>query len=81
MTRKSSNENRYEQQRVFCVVADCDLVALLDDDSGMDLLVSGKIISLDLPIRDVYKKVWLAGHSEVKGLLLLLLAFSRVNQF
>lgn len=34
-------------------------MALLDDDSGMELLVCNKIISLDLPVADVYKKVWL----------------------
>ena len=39
--------------------SDCELVALLDDDSGMELLVCNKIISLDLPVADVYKKVWL----------------------
>lgn len=39
--------------------SDCELVALLDDDSGMELLVCNKIISLDLPVAEVYKKVWL----------------------
>ena len=37
---------------------DCELVALLEDDSGMELLVCNKIISLDLPVKDVYKKIW-----------------------
>ncbi|XP_039612074.1 E3 ubiquitin-protein ligase UBR4 isoform X4 [Polypterus senegalus] len=40
------------------ICQDCDLVALLEDDSGMELLVNNKIISLDLPIAEVYKKVW-----------------------
>ena len=31
----------------------------MEDDNGMELLVNNKIISLDLPVRDVFKKVWL----------------------
>jgi hypothetical protein len=41
------------------ICTDCELIALLEDDNGMELLVNNKIISLDLPVRDVYKKVWL----------------------
>ena len=40
------------------ICTDCELVALLDDDTGMELLVKNKIISLDLPVKEVYKKVW-----------------------
>ncbi|KAF7239331.1 E3 ubiquitin-protein ligase UBR4 [Varanus komodoensis] len=40
------------------ICQDCDLVALLEDDSGMELLVNNKIISLDLPVAEVYRKVW-----------------------
>lgn len=40
--------------------ADCELIALLEDDTGMELLVCNKIISLDLPVKDVYKKIWCA---------------------
>uniref|UniRef100_A0A672LJA4 Ubiquitin protein ligase E3 component n-recognin 4 n=1 Tax=Sinocyclocheilus grahami TaxID=75366 RepID=A0A672LJA4_SINGR len=40
------------------ICQDCDLVALLEDDSGMELLVNNKIISLDLSVAEVYKKVW-----------------------
>ncbi|XP_031553032.1 E3 ubiquitin-protein ligase UBR4-like isoform X2 [Actinia tenebrosa] len=40
------------------ICTDCELVALLEDDSGMELLINNKIISLDLPVKDVYKKVW-----------------------
>ncbi|XP_063293132.1 E3 ubiquitin-protein ligase UBR4 isoform X8 [Pelobates fuscus] len=40
------------------ICQDCDLVALLEDDSGMELLVNNKIIHLDLPVAEVYKKVW-----------------------
>ena len=39
---------------------DCELVALLEDDTGMELLVCNKIISLDLPVKEVYKKIWCA---------------------
>jgi E3 ubiquitin-protein ligase UBR4 len=49
------------------ICQDCELVALLEDDSGMELLVNNKIISLDLPVKEVYKKIWLgeSGHQEV----------------
>lgn len=40
------------------ICRDCELVALLEDDNGMELLVNNKIISLDLPVKDVYHKVW-----------------------
>ncbi|CAL1532573.1 unnamed protein product [Lymnaea stagnalis] len=46
------------------ICTDCELVALLDDDTGMELLVNKKIISLDLPVKDVYKKIWLPEHGE-----------------
>lgn len=42
------------------ICTDCELVALLEDDNGMELLVNNKIISLDLPVKEIYKKVWLA---------------------
>ena len=41
------------------ICTDCELVALLEDDNGMELLVNNKIMSLDLPVKDVYQKVWL----------------------
>ncbi|XP_071445233.1 E3 ubiquitin-protein ligase UBR4 isoform X2 [Hetaerina americana] len=49
------------------ICVDCELVALLEDDNGMELLVNNKIISLDLPVREVFKKVWLGegGEGEV----------------
>uniref|UniRef100_A0A0P4VZ39 E3 ubiquitin ligase UBR4 C-terminal domain-containing protein n=1 Tax=Scylla olivacea TaxID=85551 RepID=A0A0P4VZ39_SCYOL len=46
------------------ICQDCELVALLEEDSGMELLVCNKIILLDLPVKEVYKKVWLAENSE-----------------
>lgn len=46
------------------ICTDCELVALLEDDNGMELLVQNKIISLDLPVKEVYKKVWLTEGGE-----------------
>nr|XP_006813905.1 PREDICTED: E3 ubiquitin-protein ligase UBR4 [Saccoglossus kowalevskii] len=40
------------------ICQDCELIALLEDDNGMELLVQNKIISLDLPVKEVYKKIW-----------------------
>ncbi len=44
------------------ICTDCELIALLEDDNGMELLVNNKIISLDLPVRDVFKKVTNNSH-------------------
>ncbi|KAJ8682718.1 hypothetical protein QAD02_018510 [Eretmocerus hayati] len=46
------------------ICQDCELVALLEDDNGMELLVNNKIISLDLPVREVYKKIWVLEGGE-----------------
>ncbi|XP_014258727.1 E3 ubiquitin-protein ligase UBR4 isoform X2 [Cimex lectularius] len=46
------------------ICQDCELVALLEDDNGMELLVNNKIISLDLPVKEVYKKIWIAEGGE-----------------
>ena len=48
------------------ICRDCELVALLEDDNGMELLVNNKIISLDLPVKDVYQKVWLPEAQEAE---------------
>ncbi|XP_054720473.1 E3 ubiquitin-protein ligase UBR4-like [Uloborus diversus] len=50
------------------ICQDCELVALLEDDSGMELLVNNKIINLDLPIKDVYRKVWCAENNESEAM-------------
>ncbi|KAF5286898.1 hypothetical protein FQA39_LY00431 [Lamprigera yunnana] len=50
------------------ICQDCELVALLEDDNGMELLVNNKIMSLDLPVKDVYKKVWLLEGGEVDSM-------------
>ncbi|KAK0172054.1 hypothetical protein PV328_005423 [Microctonus aethiopoides] len=46
------------------ICQDCELVALLEDDNGMELLVNNKIISLDLAVREVYKKIWVHEGGE-----------------
>ncbi|XP_022084216.1 E3 ubiquitin-protein ligase UBR4-like isoform X1 [Acanthaster planci] len=40
------------------ICRDCELIALLEDDTGMELLVNNKIISLDLPVKYIYQKIW-----------------------
>jgi hypothetical protein len=40
------------------ICASLDMHGLCDDDYGMELLVAGRIMSLDLPIGDVYEHVW-----------------------
>lgn len=42
------------------ICQECELVSLLEDDSSLELLVNNKIMSLDLPVKDVYKKIVLA---------------------
>lgn len=41
-----------------------DLLGLLEDDYGMELLVAGNIISLDLSIAQVYELVWRKSNSH-----------------
>lgn len=41
-----------------------DLLGLLEDDFGMELLVAGNIISLDLSIAQVYEQVWRKSNSH-----------------
>lgn len=50
------------------ICQDCELVALLEDDNGMELLVNNKIISLDLPVKDVYRKVWCVENNESEAM-------------
>lgn len=48
------------------ICQDCELVALLEDDSGMELLVCNKIISLDLPVKEVDDMIFVTfGYSLV----------------
>ncbi len=39
------------------ICRDLDLGGLIEDDNGMELLVGGSIIKLDLPIVGVYEQV------------------------
>ena len=41
------------------ICQDCELIALLEDENGIELLVTNKIVNLKLSVRDVDKKVWL----------------------
>lgn len=50
------------------ICQDCELLALLEDDSSMELLVSNKIICLDLPVKDVYKRIWCAENHESEAM-------------
>uniref|UniRef100_A0A0K0D9G1 UBR-type domain-containing protein n=1 Tax=Angiostrongylus cantonensis TaxID=6313 RepID=A0A0K0D9G1_ANGCA len=40
------------------ICRDTEMIALMEDDNGMELLVSNQIISLALPVRGVYDKLW-----------------------
>jgi len=40
------------------ICRDLDLGGLIEDDNGMELLVAGQIIKLDLPVIKVYEQVW-----------------------
>eukprot|EP00960_Hanusia_phi_P031785 749481-Hanusia_phi.AAC.19 len=49
------------------ICTDLDLGGLMEDENGMELLVRGNIVRLDLPISLVYEQVWrpsLQGNSE-----------------
>lgn len=45
-----------------------DLLGLLEDDYGMELLVAGNIISLDLSIAQVYEQVWKKSNQSSNSL-------------
>lgn len=40
------------------ICRDTEMIALMEDDNGMELLVNGNIISLSLSVRDVYDRLW-----------------------
>jgi E3 ubiquitin-protein ligase UBR4 len=42
-----------------------ELLGLLEDDYGMELLVAGNIVALDLSVAQVYEQVWKKAHSQV----------------
>lgn len=45
-------------------------LCLLEDDYGMELLVAGNIIPLDLSISQVYEQVWKKYHSQSQSKLI-----------
>ena len=52
------------------VCASLDMLGLCDDDNGMELLVNGRIVALDLTVREAYDGVWRArrgGAAESGG--------------
>ncbi|KAL2329771.1 hypothetical protein Fmac_017352 [Flemingia macrophylla] len=64
--RGSMTKNPYSSVEIGPLMRDAknkichqlDLLGLLEDDFGMELLVAGNIISLDLSIAQVYEQVW-----------------------
>ncbi|EFO84937.1 hypothetical protein CRE_03884 [Caenorhabditis remanei] len=40
------------------ICRDTEMIALMEDDNGMELLVNGNIISLSLSVREVYDRLW-----------------------
>ncbi|VDK44653.1 unnamed protein product [Anisakis simplex] len=46
------------------ICRDCELVALLEEDTGMELLINQQIIALDLPVAEVYEKLWRRDHPD-----------------
>lgn len=70
--RGSMTKNPYSSAEIGPLMRDVknkichqlDLVGLLEDDYGMELLVAGNIISLDLSIAQVYEQVWKKSNSQ-----------------
>ena len=64
--RGSMTKSPYSSREIGVVMRDVkrkicqhlDMPALMDDENGMELLVRGQIVSLDLPIHLVYEQVW-----------------------
>lgn len=64
--RGSMTKNPYSSAEIGPLMRDVknkichqlDMLGLLEDDYGMELLVAGNIISLDLSIAQVYEQVW-----------------------
>ena len=75
--RGSMTKNPYSSTEIGPLMRDVknkichqlDLLGLLEDDYGMELLVAGNIISLDLSISQVYEQVWKKYHSKAQNTL------------
>ncbi|XP_073156563.1 auxin transport protein BIG [Henckelia pumila] len=70
--RGSMTKNPYSSAEIGPLMRDVknkichqlELLGLLEDDFGMELLVAGNIISLDLSIAQVYEQVWKKSNSQ-----------------
>lgn len=73
--RGSMTKNPYSSSEIGPLMRDVknkichqlDLLGLLEDDFGMELLVAGNIISLDLSISLVYELVWKKSQSQTSN--------------
>lgn len=73
--RGSMTKNPYSSAEIGPLMRDVknkichqlDLLGLLEDDYGMELLVAGNIISLDLSIAQVYEQVWKKSSSQTSN--------------
>jgi E3 ubiquitin-protein ligase UBR4 len=74
--RGSMTKNPYSSLEVGPLMRDVrnkichqlDMVGLIEDDCGMELLVAGNIISLDLSVSQVYEQVWRKSQSHPTGM-------------
>jgi E3 ubiquitin-protein ligase UBR4 len=70
--RGSMTKNPYSSTEIGPLMRDVknkichqlDLLGLIEDDYGMELLVAGNIISLDLSVAQVYEQVWKKSNSQ-----------------
>lgn len=70
--RGSMTKNPYSSAEIGPLMRDVknkichqlDLLGLIEDDYGMELLVAGNIISLDLSIAQIYEQVWRKSNSQ-----------------
>ncbi|CAI9758716.1 unnamed protein product [Fraxinus pennsylvanica] len=70
--RGSMTKNPYSSAEIGPLMRDVknkichqlDMLGLLEDDYGMELLVAGNIISLDLSIGQVYEQVWKKSNGQ-----------------
>lgn len=75
--RGSMTKNPYSSTEIGPLMRDVknkicillDLLGLVEDDYGMELLVAGNIISLDLSISQVYEQVWRKSQSQMQNTL------------
>ncbi|KAK4477539.1 hypothetical protein RD792_016768 [Penstemon davidsonii] len=73
--RGSMTKNPYSSSEIGPLMRDVknkicnqlDLLGLIEDDYGMELLVAGNIISLDLSIAQVYEQVWKKSNSQASN--------------